>query len=342
MIITKRRAAVAGVLAIALAAVAPTTAAFADTPAGSADKWYTLDGNDNHLLTPGSTLHWGDAPVGSPSKTDANAVFTAPADAETVRMFLSKPGDETNVSAWIATGDGAFKRGTKTVLLPSADPASLINGNSAAAKAAGGTYSIGIAFMKNQNTTLATGGNVIFNRINMVAGTDAYTFDSPTETTTPPPAGSQTGQIDISAAAIAQQDGTLSLVVPAGAKATLGTPTLVNGLSTATGTLGQVTVKDGRFATTPGWDLTSSVAAFTNGTATIDAKQLGVKPKVVSGQGTAAAGNTAGTASDGKFASAANGQVGDTVLDADLTFVAPAKTAAGTYTSKMTLTLVSK
>ncbi|NYH00801.1 hypothetical protein BJ979_003426, partial [Schumannella luteola] len=315
------------------------------TPAGSAAKWYTLNGTTLQPYAADTVLHWGDSPVASPTATWSN--FKGSTDAEEVVMFLSKPGEERTITNWIATGAGAFKRGTKDVQLPSADLASLTNGNAASIQAIGGDYSVGIAFTKNTGTAIADGG-VIFNTVHIVKGTDTYTFDSPAESTTPtdPPAGTQTASVDVSATTVAAQDGALELSVPAGAKATLGTAALVNGLSTSTGKLGSVTIKDGRVSSTPGWDLTSGVAKFslTGGTSAddIDAKQLGVKPLVTSGPAAAAAGNQAGTAGDNKFASAAAGTSGTSVVDADLTFVAPAKSKAGTYTSKVTLTLVSK
>jgi hypothetical protein len=328
----------AGFVVLASAVAAP---AFAATPADSAGPFWLADANTGAPIASGSTLHWNSDVLGIPVKDNYDALFTGSADAETVAVFLAPAGSEKTPSAWAAYSPSGFNNGSKNVLQPTATLDGLTNGNPQAVKAAGGEYSIGLAFLKNNGLTLATAG-VYYTKLHILPGGD-YTFDTPTDTTTPPPTGSQTGQIDISATTTAATDGTLSLSVPAGAKATLGAATLVNGLSTSTGTLGQVTVKDGRVVSAPGWDLTSSVADFTNGAgSTIAAKQLSVKPKVVSGPGTAAAGNTVGVAGDGKFASTVAGNSGDTVLDADLTFVAPAKSPAGTYTSKMTLTLVSK
>jgi hypothetical protein len=278
-------------------------------------------------------------------KDNLDATFKGSDDATAVTYFLSAYGDEATPSKWIGTGAAAFAPGTKEVLQPAARPGALSNGNWSAAKANGGDFSFGIAYTKANGVAIAT-AKPVFNHIHVKAG-GKYTFDVPTETTTPPvdpPAGSLNGTIDLEATTVAAQDGALELVIPAGQKAVLGSATLVGGLSTSTGKLGPIQVKDGRVATTPGWDLTSSVADFKNGTETIAAKQLGVKPTVVGTEAAAVAagGNTAGTASDGKFASAAAGQAGLTNLNADLTFVAPAKSKAGTYTSKMTLTLVSK
>ena len=110
-------------------------------------------------------------------------------------------------------------------------------------------------------------------------------------------------------------------------------------------------MSDARVVTSPGWTLTQSTANFTSGQATIDAKHLGVAPKIISAGTTAtsaqaAQAQVAGVANNTgaafAAASAGAGSIGDTKLSADLTLVAPADAPAGTYTSKMTLTLVSK
>jgi hypothetical protein len=145
-------------------------------------------------------------------------------------------------------------------------------------------------------------------------------------------------------------NGILSLSVPADASAVFLPPTLVNNQSTTLGTLGAITVSDGRVLTREGWDVRASVVDFvsdTDSTQTIDSRQLGVVPSVVS---TDAVGITAGTSQvagsavyPALFASAAAANpVGTTVLNAALTFVAPQEKAAATYRSTMTLTIVSK
>jgi hypothetical protein len=153
-------------------------------------------------------------------------------------------------------------------------------------------------------------------------------------------------------ATIGATNGVLALTVPAGAAATFSAPSLVNNKSTTTGTLGNVTVNDGRVVTRQGWNLTAAVAEFknsTDATNTISNSQLGVAPKLVaagttSTGATAAPAQVAGSAAASyAFASgAAANTVGDSVLNADLTFVAPQEKAAGIYKSTMTLTVVSK
>ena len=296
----------------------------------------------------GTTLKWTTAVIGSPSSKIADietAKFTGSSDATAVKIFLAPRGKEDSIADWAASGDGGFNFSSKDVLQPNLTLDGLIYGNPLGVKATGGDYSLGVAWTKNNNLTLAS-APLVFNKITVKPGGDWTFQDIKDPVTTPPnpPADPKlTGQVGLKAITTAQNDdGGLSLNVPTGAMATIGDPKLVGGLSTSTGKLGQITVSDKRYATQPGWNLTSSVADFTGNGKTIASKQLGVKPLVVSGPGVAAAGNTAGTASDGKFASADKGASGDTVLDADLTFVAPSGTPAGTYTSTMTLTLTSK
>jgi len=342
-------AVVGAVLATALGA--SVSAAFAAEPNGSDGKFYILDAGTGAQVPAGTTLGW-DYGVISSSSNDINevenATYPCSADALSVRTFISPRGQERNPAAWIAYADNGFLPGTKTIKLPSAQLTNNVLGAQNSVRAAGGNYSTGVACLKNNNQTAAASG-VFYTYISVTAGTGAWTFETPAAVAAPVDP-SLTGDVNLSATTIAAQDGTLSLEVPANAVAAIGTPTLVNQLSVSTGQLGNFTVKDSRVVTHKGWTLTSTVTEFTNtadATAKIEAKQLGVKPKVVS---TTATGVTASTETvagaavyPAPFASATNdAQVGDTVLNADLKFVAPANKAAGTYTSKLTLTLASK
>lgn len=115
--------------------------------------------------------------------------------------------------------------------------------------------------------------------------------------------------------------------------------------------LGVFTVTDDR-ATLPGWNLNTAVADFVNASANNDVigkAALGLAPVQV---GTALPGISLGTAQvagAGVYGSVfASGAVNSSTLDAgtqfnaDLSFAAPASAKAGTYTSTLTLDLVSK
>lgn len=148
-------------------------------------------------------------------------------------------------------------------------------------------------------------------------------------------------------------DGTLSLVVPAGAATTLGTTVLVNNVSTSTGMLGQISVNDQRTVSKQGWTMYADVTNFvlsTDSTVTISKSQLGTAPQLVAGS-TEASGISLGTATVAGAAAypmivadAASqaSSVGHSTFDAALTFVAPPEYPAGTYNATVTITLVSK
>lgn len=148
-------------------------------------------------------------------------------------------------------------------------------------------------------------------------------------------------------------DGTLSLVVPAGAATTLGTTVLVNNVSTSTGMLGQISVNDQRTVSKQGWTMYADVTNFvlsTDSTVTISKSQLGTAPQLVAGS-TEASGISLGTATVAGAAAypmivadAASqaSSVGHSTFDAALTFVAPPEYPVGTYNATVTITLVSK
>jgi hypothetical protein len=161
--------------------------------------------------------------------------------------------------------------------------------------------------------------------------------------------GDSSAELELRAMVIDAAPETLTLSMPTGATALIGSPHLVGGLSTSTGALPLFRVIDNRYTTAPGWSLSATVDPFVNKAdagVVIPESQLGLAPKFV-------------TADDGvrlsdpqapghalfpvQIASAApGGGVGLTELGADLTLVAPASAPAGSYSSKLTLTLVSQ
>lgn len=144
-------------------------------------------------------------------------------------------------------------------------------------------------------------------------------------------------------------DGEFSLTNLSGATVNLTNPTLVNGTSVVSGELGSFKVTDLRQVSKPGWTLKTDVAEFAKGTDTIAASALGIAPKTVSQAGTGATAPTLGAAMTSGSASypwnfatlEAAKFSGVSTYDADLVFTAPAGKPAGTYTSTLTLTLIS-
>jgi Bacterial Ig-like domain (group 3) len=165
------------------------------------------------------------------------------------------------------------------------------------------------------------------------------------------PNAAQTAPRDLQAVIATSIDGTFALIGPDNTTpAVIGNPTLdpITGESVSTGTLGAFQVKDDRSISKKGWTLTADVNNFVNGATSIDKKALGIKPilGVNSGPGlpTVGAEQIAGSAVYAmQFAELVAGTYSTTTnLNADLKFRAPLGTTAGTYTSTLTLTLVSK
>ncbi|GAA1954071.1 hypothetical protein [Agromyces allii] len=357
MNITSRKLA-ASFVAVGLVAAGVLGTATAASAARQPD-FYLLDAGDGHLLADGQVLAWEDQVISSPGPTipDLDIPFPGTADATGATLFISPVGQETTMANWSATGDSALVAGTHDIQSPNLTLSGFTKGNWAGVKA-GGTYSLGFAWTKNNGLNLADAGVRYTEIVVQPGGAGNWTFaDQPGEVTPPvdctvtplpaecpaPPVGS--GDIALEATTIAAADGALSLSVPAGAKATFGAPTLVNHLSTSTATLPEFSVSDERIVTRPGWSLTSTVADFASGSNTFGAENLSIVPTLkTDSNGAALAGAHAGSKTTGAgFASADAGKgIGLTTFSADLKLVAPVSAPAGTYTSKMTLTLVSK
>ncbi len=348
------RAGLGAGLALALAAAGAGAAHAADqiTP----DQYfggtvYLADGSTGEDIALDATLDYDYQPIGLPAVGDLDNKFPIPAGAETVRTFIAPQGQEAVVSKWNAYADIGLTPGG--VYLPNMTPLNQVGIGSGtpagtnAVKSAGGDYSIGLAFLKTNNLYVVPGG-LYFIHIHVTPGTGSYTYAQVSGgTVVDPPAepGGQAQGLSAEVTAPPVVDGVLSLVAPASSTSTIGSPAIVGGLSTSTGALGHLTVQDGRAASKPGWTLTTtSVAGFVNGATTIGKQQLGLAPKNVSGVATTlGAAQVAGSATyPSLFAQLPAGSAGDSVLDADLTFVAPSGSPAGTYTSTLTVTLVSQ
>jgi len=169
------------------------------------------------------------------------------------------------------------------------------------------------------------------------------------------------GPVTVNATVVDAVNGQLSLSVDNNQTANLSSASLVANYSTSTGSMGAVTVNDGRVVTRDGWDLKASATDFVNGSNSaivIDKSQLGIAPSITSrpanGNAVAGTASTAGSttypftlASSAAFGNSTvgntvAGDVGATVVNAALTLVAPQWKPAGTYTSTLTLTVYSK
>jgi hypothetical protein len=178
-------AAVAGLFATmaplsAFAATEPTYDTTTDAPI------YLMNGDTAERYAPGTQLDWGVSagviltavPV-TATTTPEQMRFPAPTGgALTTIAFISAPGSERTKSAWKAYGDSATLDGVG-VLQPSVWPEYLGNGNPNAVKAAGGNYSMGVAYLKNNDLTVVS---AYYTTINVDAGTGTWKFASPPPT----------------------------------------------------------------------------------------------------------------------------------------------------------------
>jgi hypothetical protein len=355
---TAARVLAAGVVAAALVATS-AVAANAATPAGSAGPFWLIDSGTGEAVTPGSTFDWLTDVSGnpSPSNPEFTEMFVGPADSTSVVPYISPRGSEGDPSAWVAYGFGGFTDPVaKTVLMSPARLSGMTLGTLGAngVKATGGDYSLGFAFVRNNGLTVSTiveNGKpaTYFTHISITPVTGTWTFDTPDASGPVDPTDPVPFEVDLNAETMDVPQGNLSLVAPTASAVAIGNPQIVNGLSTSTGTLGKFSVVDERFQTHEGWTLTTSVTDFTNQgdtTKVIDAAQLNIAPAFVgtpNPEVTLANAHAAGTDPGVLFAQANNTVAAGTVdLQAGLTFVSPANMPAGTYTSKMTVTLASK
>jgi len=333
-------------LVVAIVGVSVSAANSAPEPNGSDQALYVLDNLTGLAKTPGSTVAFTASVIGGPDADNSNYTdeFTVPAGTLNTYSFLSPRGSERTKSAWnIFASSGSIT----PIITPNQLATNTLNspGNVAAVKAAGGNYSLGIAFVNSAGTVIGAS----YTYISMTAGTGAYTFETPAGPVVVAPT-TQTFTQPLQVTTMGAADGALSLVAPTVTPTIIGNPVLTNGtfgLSVSTGTLGGFYVQDDRYATHKGWTLTTNVADFA-GPIAVSKAQLGVKPVLVTA-GSTSAGVTAGAeqvagsaAYPSTFATAANNtSVGRTNFNADLRFVAPAAAPAGTYTSTLTLTVIT-
>lgn len=224
-----RRTLAAGVVAGLLATFAPLAAAHAadepsEFPSGSDGPIYMIDGNTGDQIPAGTQIDWvpngGVYGAASPMPT-----FTGneedlrwpvpPADAVAYRTFISNPGDERSTADWKAWGDANTLSHTEGVLWPQLSPYYQGLGAPATVKTNGGTYSLGMAYVKNNNLTVVS---VYYTTINVDAGTGAWKFATPS---TPTAKADTTTTVSGPASVGSGADVTLTATVAAGA----GTPT---------------------------------------------------------------------------------------------------------------------
>ena len=290
------------------------------------------------LISPEVSITWTTG-INASSSSSLFTGLTCPAGSTGYRTFIGPRGTEKTLSSH----DGYREFFTPNVnSFLNISPSNMNLGGADAVRINGGLKSFGIACTDGTNTavkayfrniTVSAGGS-------FVAAATADVVQAEPETST--------SEIPMTATTIASSDGTLSLSVPQDASVTFGAAQLVNNKSTSTGTLPQVTVTDERYSSQLGWSVGASWADFVSGGGNIIGKaNLAIVPSIVGIADGVTVANTplAGlsVASSYTIAEATlNNGVGTTTIGGELTFAAPIASPAGTYTSTLTLTLVSK
>lgn len=91
------------------------------------------------------------------------------------QSFLSRPGDERDKLAWRMWGD-AYDLVGRGAWLTNVTPGSMLYGERDAVQAAGGVYSLGIAYLGNDDPEVVA---VYFTTINMSPETGDFSFSTP-------------------------------------------------------------------------------------------------------------------------------------------------------------------
>ncbi len=183
-------AAVAGLFASlaplsAIAATEPTT-----FPSTSNAPVYLTNGNDYAQYPAGTQLDWNQqegiilSAIPTPSApTDYDPLrFPAPTGGALTSMtFISSQGDEKVRNNWKAWGDSWALNG-QGVWLPQVTPAYQSGPGLASVKSGGGTYSLGVAYLKNNDLTVVS---AYFTTINVDAGVGTWKFATPQKAPTP-------------------------------------------------------------------------------------------------------------------------------------------------------------
>ena len=188
-------ATVAGAVAGLFATMAPfaTTAFAADAPtwSGTSDgPIYLMDNGTARTITAGTQLDWdannGLVATRIPITADADLAdldatrLPAPTHGEDTAMpFISPVGSERTRSAWTSFGD-ATSVDSNGLLLGAIWPAHIGYGAPAAIKAAGGTWSMGWAYLaEGVNPLSAAVTKAYYTTINVDAGTGTWKFATP-------------------------------------------------------------------------------------------------------------------------------------------------------------------
>lgn len=224
---------------------------------------YLANANDLTDIAPDATLAYGFAVTGFATRGDSQSKFPNPTDATGVFAFLARTGVESDPKQWSAYAPlGELQPGGEW--LPTLYPYFLLDSGTGtpsgaeAVKAAGGDYSLGIAFTRD-NGLHVTNKGLFFVHIHVTAGSGDYTWTA-IEATGPAVASAPSGGPSTT---VPGSDSLLSFTAP-------------------TDQMSRLTVGDGRAQSDLGWTVTVgtgqnafTVATGSGGEAVVDLGALG-------------------------------------------------------------------
>jgi hypothetical protein len=310
-----RRAFAAAVSAVALAGVGLVGVASAANAVDSipsdpkvGGSFYLADGNTAADLTPGSSaIDWEQGLAALPAVGDwTNSVGPVPSGAAEVYDFLAPQGQESNISAWNAyTSSGIGATGQ---WLENVSPSQLLNGGTgtpsgqAAVAAAGGDYSLGIAYTTSNRNAVVPGG-LFFVHIHVTAGsmtTATFTYQ-PVKAAVVKTASTTTLSSDKSAVQSGEAFNLTATVQPATATGTVTFKSGSTTLGTAPVSGGTATLAGATLANATTSAINAQVTAVYSGDSTYDtsastATTISVTPGPIATTTTVAAVSNSGDA----------------------------------------------
>jgi hypothetical protein len=116
------------------------------------------------------------SPVPANEEFDFADSFAAPEAAGAVMTFVSRPGDESDPSKWLAYAPNAFVDADEAaVMMPAARLSGQTGGEPDKVQRDGGEYSLGFAFMDDAAATVLDDA-VYFTRIDVEPGSGDWTY----------------------------------------------------------------------------------------------------------------------------------------------------------------------
>jgi hypothetical protein len=147
-------------------------------------KVYLMNNTSTLQFADGSTVDWNtnqgvvlaSAPIlAVPTDWDPLALPAPTHGALNYVAFLAPKGSERNKTSWKLWGR-AYSLDGKGALLPAVWPGYLTNGDSKAIKNAGGTYSMGVAYLKDSDKTVVS---AFYTTITIDGGKGTWKFATP-------------------------------------------------------------------------------------------------------------------------------------------------------------------